>query len=128
MQPLCLLALDTLTPVPLHLPMAATHHPQALRNSIALLWLLIWLTGAALSGMGLLAAALVRKPGLATPLAFALYILAWVFQLVISLGFPYAPGVHPGGPSWRMCCMPAAAASVLLWHQPPVVLSNACLA
>jgi hypothetical protein len=96
----------------LHLSMATTH-PQALKNSIALLWLLIWLTGAALSGMGLLAAALVRRPGLATPLAFALYILAWVFQLVISLGFPYAPGVH-WGDSWAMAwaVLHAAAAHV----------------
>lgn len=70
---------------------------QATKNSAALLWLLVWMAGVSLSGMGLLASTLVRRAALATPLAFAIYILAWVFQLVISLGFPYSPGVSPGG-------------------------------
>ena len=80
---------------------------QALKNSAALLFLLIWMTGVSLSGLCLLAATLVRRPSLATPVAFALYILAWIFQLVISLGLPYSPGVHPG----ELCGCPTPSAS-----------------
>lgn len=68
----------------------------ATHNDLSLLFLLIFLSGLSLAAIALVASVFIRTGALAAPASFALYVVAWVLQLVVAFGFPYAPGVPAG--------------------------------
>ncbi|GAX80779.1 hypothetical protein CEUSTIGMA_g8215.t1 [Chlamydomonas eustigma] len=62
---------------------------QVTSNSAAHLLLLVFLSNTSLVAMGMTFSTFVQRSSLAVPLSFAVFIIAWVLQLVVSFGFPY---------------------------------------
>lgn len=54
--------------------------------------MLVWGTDLSLSALALALAPFIKRSSLANPTGFAIYIVAWIFQLAIVLGFPFSPG------------------------------------
>ncbi|GLC70789.1 hypothetical protein PLESTF_001033400 [Pleodorina starrii] len=86
--------------------LVAMRFPLALRNSPALLFLLLWGSELSMAGVALVFSALLRRSASAVPAGFATYIVCWALQLVVQFGFPYRPGVAEGWVGFFSCLPP----------------------